>query len=129
MIKQSSGEDWKSTKVSLSTATPSKGGSPPVLKPNNISIYRPPPPPQMFVRQSCEMATSAFSVPSFFGGKQFRSASIYDTMPVPMRLVEEQKVTLHSTQFIQRFDTARPATIPSDGTEHKVNSILCGTNT
>ena len=38
----------------------------------------------------------------------------------PMQEVEEQKVSLHSNQFIQRFDTTRPATIPSDGTEHKV---------
>ena len=37
-----------------------------------------------------------------------------------MQEVEEQKVSLHSNQFIQRFDTTRPATIPSDGTEHKV---------
>ena len=29
---------------------------------------------------------------------------------------------LHSNQFIQRFDTTRPATIPSDGTEHKVTN-------
>ena len=39
-----------------------------------------------------------------------------------MQEVEEQKVSLHSNQFIQRFDTTRPATIPSDGTEHKVTS-------
>ena len=56
----------------------------------------------------------------FDGQKQSESSYEYDRISAPMKLVEEQKVTLHSTQFIQRFDTARPATIPSDGTEHKV---------
>ena len=54
------------------------------------------------------------------------SSTMHDKIPTnsyyapQMQEVEEQKVTLHSTQFVQRFDTARPATIPSDGTEHKV---------
>ena len=48
MIKQSSGEDWISTKISFSTATPSKGGAPPTLQANNIRIYRPPPPRQYY---------------------------------------------------------------------------------
>ena len=37
MIRQSTGEDWENAKVSLSTALPSVGGSPPSLEPLILS--------------------------------------------------------------------------------------------
>ena len=62
-------------------------------------------------KKSSKMPTISFG--SFRSDKQIEYSA-------PMQEVEEQKVSLHSNQFIQRFDTTRPATIPSDGTEHKV---------
>ena len=71
---------------------------------------------------------SARLLPSFsfgFGGMAKGKNDYYgDSYSAPMYEVEEQKVSLHSSQFIQRFDTSRPATIPSDGTEHKVTTQL-----
>ena len=126
MIKQSSGEDWTSTKISFSTATPSKGGAPPTIQANNIHVYRPPP-PKRYLNDSVQLEcasmkkrSSFISMPTIsFGGSRSERLSRYSA---PMQEVEEQKVSLHSNQFIQRFDTTRPATIPSDGTEHKVTS-------
>jgi uncharacterized protein (TIGR02231 family) len=43
LIQQNSGEDWLDTQISLSTAMPSVGGSPPKLKPVYLDVerYRP----------------------------------------------------------------------------------------
>ena len=127
MIKQSSGEDWKSTKVSLSTATPSKGGDPPTLEANHLRVRR----THIYNRgmrmkskQQVTIPTIGFSMESYD-----MSLALNENLQMSMQRVEEQQVILQSTQFIQKFDATRPATIPSDGTEHKVNSILCGTNT
>ena len=57
---------------------------------------------------------------SFAGKTESFDNEWSESLGAPMQEVEEQKVSLHSNQFIQRFDTTRPATIPSDGTEHKV---------
>ena len=37
MIRQNTCEDWENAKISLSTALPSVGGSPPSLKPKILS--------------------------------------------------------------------------------------------
>ena len=109
MITQSSGEDWVATKVSLSTASPNRGGGPPTLRANHLRVN-----PMYYGGVVTTIPTIGFS------------NDIYDRYElsqgrfVEMQEVEEQKVSLHSNQFIQRFDTTRPATIPSDGTEHKV---------
>ena len=39
MIRQNTGEDWENAKISLSTALPSVGGSPPSLQPQILSEY------------------------------------------------------------------------------------------
>ena len=123
MIKQSSGEDWIATKVSLSTATPSKGGSPPTLDRNYLRVKRSYPTYRSREGQESNIVT----IPTIGFPAEFDMRELYSekqSFQTTMLMVEEQKVTLHSTQFVQRFDTARPATIPSDGTEHKVNNKL-----
>ncbi|XP_057308196.1 protein F37C4.5-like [Hydractinia symbiolongicarpus] len=42
-IKQNTGEDWEDAKLSLSTAVPSVGGSPPELQPQVLQIKQPDP--------------------------------------------------------------------------------------
>ena len=49
LIKQATGEDWDDTKVSLSTAQPSSGGSAPSLPTRIIRFKRPPPQPYYFM--------------------------------------------------------------------------------
>lgn len=41
MIKQSTGENWNNTSISLSTAQPDIGGSPPILPIHHIGFVRP----------------------------------------------------------------------------------------
>lgn len=43
-VSQSTGEDWQGVKLSLSTATPSAGSSPPELQPWRVSFLEPPRP-------------------------------------------------------------------------------------
>ena len=47
LIKQQTGEDWKDTHISLSTAQPSVGGAAPQLSTRLIHFKRPPPRPLM----------------------------------------------------------------------------------
>ncbi|MGH7997326.1 MAG: mucoidy inhibitor MuiA family protein [Opitutaceae bacterium] len=41
IVRQSTGEDWKDVKLTLSTARPSLGGAPPALRPWIVDVYRP----------------------------------------------------------------------------------------
>ena len=124
-VKQWTGEDWVNTYISLSTASPSKGGNPPQLEPHNISRYYPPQPNfyHAGLRHSmdeCEMSykEQAFSMSS--GQERFRTITQAPPRP-PMRPVEVSKSQLQTGLFIQTFDVLRPASIPSDSTEHKVS--------
>ena len=115
MIKQSSGEDWISTNVSLSTATPSKGGNPPTLDANNLRVRR------SYGSHGSTRKSKMVTIPTIGFSEEYLENVCFDNLlGMNMQKVEEQHVTLHSTRFIQRFDTTRPATVPSDGTEHKV---------
>ena len=118
-VSQSTGEDWVNTPISLSTASPSKGGSPPVLTPHNIYRYYPPAPvfpgeymPTMFYGESMEFSSRS--------SRKSRVMSSAQMMP-PMQLVEESQSEVKTGLFVQTFDVSRPVTIPSDNTEHKVS--------
>ena len=119
-VKQWTGEDWVNTYISLSTASPSKGGNPPQLDPHHISRYY----PQHYyiggIEQSGERCESAHQSLSRSSGQE-RFRTITQLRPPPMRPVEMSKTQLQTGMFIQTFDVLRPASIPSDSTEHKVS--------
>lgn len=50
-IVNSTEEDWENVDLTLSTASPSKGGQPPLLPTFGLKIYQPPPPPKTFARK------------------------------------------------------------------------------
>ena len=125
-VKQWTGEDWVNTYISLSTASPSKGGNPPQLEPHNISRYY-----QSYFKnmEECEYIPTIFDYDPtiedcYSGGEHLSSLvqqSSYLSQSAPMRLVEVSKSQLQTGLFIQTFDVLRPASIPSDSTEHKVS--------
>ena len=125
-VSQSTGEDWVNTPISLSTASPSKGGSPPVLTPHNISRCY----PTRYGRMKSDRVqaenldllkeqSQSLSL-DFNGGGQERFRTITSASR-PMQLVEESQSEVKTGLFIQTFDVSRPVTIPSDNTEHKVS--------
>ena len=133
-VKQWTGEDWVNTYISLSTASPSKGGNPPQLDPHHISRYYPPVYGAMKMssrgsgRSRCaeddydydlEEELEQLNFCANEGQERFRT--ITQPRPPPMRPVEVSKSQLQTGMFIQTFDVLRPASIPSDSTEHKVS--------
>ena len=127
-VSQSTGEDWVNTPISLSTASPSKGGSPPVLTPQNLSrSYR------GIVRKRRWSITREVYDPTIedcYNEGQEEFSSFHEKFttntsafapPPPMQPVEESQSELKTGLFIQTFDVPRPVTIPSDNTEHKVS--------
>ncbi|KAI6650603.1 Protein F37C4.5-like [Oopsacas minuta] len=118
-VKQWTGEDWSNTYLSLSTATPSKGGNPPELQPYHISRYYPP----------VLRGMKTDYIPTMFdptiddeleGSKQIEFCSALPKAP-PMQAVEVSTSQVQTGMFIQTFNVQRPASIPSDSTEHKVS--------
>ena len=134
-VKQWTGEDWVNTRISLSTASPSKGGNPPQLEPHNISRYYPP----VFeafkstslragldlVDESAidldENIEEALDQLDFCSIERDRFRTITQPRAPPMRPVEVRKSQVQAGMFTQTFNVLRPASIPSDSTEHKVS--------
>jgi len=125
MIRQNTGEDWEDAKLSLSTALPSVGGSPPSLKPQLLKVA------------TVLTARSAKS----FRSKKFRSAApaprsnafamdqydptIEDSFELE-RCSSARESALPSAEATENltstnFDILRPSTIESDDVEHKVS--------
>ena len=118
-VKQWTGEDWSNTYLSLSTASPSTGGNPPELE--SQSIYRDY--PFRNRRASLDMMTeqgASLDFDMFNGGGQERFRTITTARP-RMIPVEVRKTQVQTGMFIQTFNVQRPASIPSDSTEHKVS--------
>lgn len=47
LVRQSTGEDWNNVALTLSTAQPAAGGTPPNLSTWRVGVYEPPPPREM----------------------------------------------------------------------------------
>ena len=116
-VKQWTGEDWVNTRISLSTASPSKGGNPPQLEPHNISRYYP---QAYYSYGGFEQSEECEEIQSLSLGQE-RFRTITQPRAPPMRLVEVRKSQVQTGMFTQTFNVLRPASIPSDSTEHKVS--------
>ena len=105
-VMQQTGEDWNDVDLSLSTARPAVGGTPPELYPWRISFYRPMPmpaaAPRMYERARGDMAKSA--------GVMAAEAPAAPAPHLTAQVAEEQTSIL--------FHIPRPVDIPSDGTRH-----------
>jgi len=111
MVRQQTGEDWQGVNMSLSTARPAVGGTPPELSPWRISFYHPPPPvtmaaPSRFAMKSARVDNVMAEVDRQMPAEQAEEPASYQTAG----MTEEQTSV--------SFHIARPVDIPSDGTWH-----------
>ncbi|KAL5474815.1 hypothetical protein EMCRGX_G026832 [Ephydatia muelleri] len=126
LLKQSTGEDWINTRISLSTAQPSIGGAAPDLPTHTITFKRHPPPSIIYYGGQERFRGSIGSGKS--GGTpspQFPpgGAGAGQTPPLPPPVdvdVSEVSAGLYNATFT----IPRAATIPADSTEHKVTVAL-----
>uniref|UniRef100_A0A915BS07 Protein F37C4.5 n=2 Tax=Parascaris univalens TaxID=6257 RepID=A0A915BS07_PARUN len=122
MIVQHTGEDWIDAPLVLSTAQPSLGGSIPELGTQIAKLYKPPPlapVPHPGLRlmalggHNLQLNSVTAVGPEDVGfGLSAESLSYAETTPTQNTAGD----TILSTTFV----IARPATIPSDSSEHKV---------
>ncbi|XP_066914040.1 protein F37C4.5-like isoform X5 [Clytia hemisphaerica] len=114
MIRQNTGEDWEDAKLSLSTALPSVGGSPPSLKPQLLKVAT------VLTAKSAKRTSTKFS-PKWEMSENpiFRSSQRNKKFDMIAALLPSAQATENLTST--NFDILRPSTIESDDVEHKVS--------
>lgn len=108
-VRQQTGENWDNVKLSLSTARPSVGARMPELEPWWLNFIRP-------------MAVSRRNTFGYSAGADADAAKAKEEMvvaaaPAPM---EYEQAEIESSGVSVVFEIKIPATIPSDGEEHRV---------
>ena len=101
-VVQQTGEDWQGVALSLSTARPAVGGTPPELMPWHVSFYRPP--------QLRTMAAAPLMME-----KAARHKGEDALAEVPVYHAESMVVEELTSVY---FQVPRPVDIPSDGIRH-----------
>lgn len=140
IIVNQSQENWPDTQFSLSTATPSLGGSPPKLNTLKINYYQPPPPrrPDLnYVPYSVSPCSDGFDEAELHGGIKMNSKK-KTNMSLRQRttlssesIVEDSYInsddtvnvlstTTQASMSSSSFNIPRRCTIESDGKPHKV---------
>lgn len=111
-VRQQTGENWDNVKLSLSTARPSVGAGMPELEPWWLNFVRPMP------------ASAARNTFGYSAGADAEVAKAKEEMvvtgaaaPAPM---EYEQAQIESSGVSVVFEIKIPATIPSDGEEHRV---------
>lgn len=109
-VVQQTGEEWNNVDLSLSTARPAVGGTPPELYPWRISFYRPAPMPvaKAAAPRKYEMAPRGDM--EQFAGALAAEAPAASAPHLTAQVAAEQTSIL--------FRIPRPVDIPSDGTRH-----------
>jgi len=114
MIRQQTGEEWRTVDLTLSTARPAIGGAPPELTPWQIFFYRPQP----------VMPKVMAAAPMTFGKAVKKSARReMDSGALDMINSEEAPASfavarISDEQSSVSFHIPRAVDIPSDGTRH-----------
>ncbi|XP_066914039.1 protein F37C4.5-like isoform X4 [Clytia hemisphaerica] len=125
MIRQNTGEDWEDAKLSLSTALPSVGGSPPSLKPQLLKVAtvltaKSAKRPALSFRRhvSNKIVEQELQAKYIIANSMEKSIELsdYNFSQAPLPIAEATE-NLTSTNF----DILRPSTIESDDVEHKVS--------
>eukprot|EP00111_Clytia_hemisphaerica_P006911 TCONS_00020029-protein len=139
MIRQNTGEDWEDAKLSLSTALPSVGGSPPSLKPQLLKVatvltaksaksFRKSKHIKGFGNRNLQLESLAFAEPALYAcalnDSTIEDSTIEDSYSaMPYSLAPSAMPTAQATENLTstNFDILRPSTIESDDVEHKVS--------
>jgi len=110
-VRQQSGEDWPGVELSLSTARPSRGSTPPEPQPWYIDFPAPPAPPRAYAKRAA--APSAGAMMALEADSLDYAAEA--EAPVPMEALEASAV---DTGTAVVFQVPRPQDIPADGEFH-----------
>jgi uncharacterized protein (TIGR02231 family) len=104
MVRQSTGEDWHAVKLTLSTARPAIGGTPPELSPWYVAKAE----PRMFARAMNAAAPAAGAAADAAEEKMVLSAFTVSAASVEAGLTAAT------------FTVTHPSDIPADNAEHKI---------
>jgi uncharacterized protein (TIGR02231 family) len=112
LVRQQTGEEWRDVDLTLSTARPSAGGSPPELYPWRVSFYRPMPaaaPVYGAVPRKAKMAARTMDETMDLGMLEPKQ----EAAPAEYLTAEAS-----SEQTSVSFHIPRTVDIPSDNTQH-----------
>lgn len=111
-VRQQSGEDWTGVELSLSTAQPSRGSTPPEPRPWYIDFPAPPSPPRSYAKRAAAPAAGMMiAMEAESDGEGFSDA----VEAVPMQALEASAL---DTGTAVVFQVPRPQDIPADGEFH-----------
>jgi len=114
-IVQRTGEDWTDVVLSVSTAKPQVGGTPPTVEPIYLVFYSPPPPPPPPMAMPSPAPTRAYAAE-----EQESGAVAPMEAPPPEEapaIVEAAQVRSAGTAVF--FEVKQKRTVPSDGEPHR----------
>lgn len=119
VVSQSSGEDWKGVNLSLSTATPSKGSSPPELQPWQINFQEP---VRLLSGSSRKMMKAAAPSPMAEAADASRAEYGGNEPVAEFLLATHQASQALEGQTSVLFVISKPVEIPADGSRQ--NSLI-----
>eukprot|EP01080_Neovahlkampfia_damariscottae_P004484 gene4484-7865_t len=130
-ISQSTGEEWKNTKISLSTADPSTSNAPPTIKGSTVGIYVPPPVfnnSMHFMNKKslgASMRNKALEMDYFEDECEMAMGPCAEVEKVVQQNLEYESMKTVSSKSEKSttssvFHIEKSTTIPSDGISHKV---------
>ncbi len=110
LVRQQTGEDWSDVRLSLSTARPSVGGTPPELYPWRISFYHP------------AVAMAYMAAPASAPLRAMKSRAGNDTAEIEAKqeAIPAGYLTseVQSEQTSVSFHVPRSVNVPSDNSQH-----------
>ncbi|SNB47241.1 mucoidy inhibitor MuiA family protein [Geobacter sp. DSM 9736] len=109
-VRQQTGEDWNDVNLSLSTARPAIGGTPPELNPWRVSFFRPMPVRAFSAPPPAPLGMRAYGA----APKAEDGAAMAEAAPAADYLTAQ--VAEEQTSIL--FQISRSVDIPSDGTRH-----------
>ncbi len=114
VVVQRSGEDWDNVALTLSTAAPARGVSPPELTAWLLRPYEPQPMAKAKLMERSEVVGGYGAV---VGGV---AASAAAPPPPPEEAAEMETAEIVHTAYNVSFDVPGKTTVPADGREHRV---------
>ncbi|HAW86523.1 MAG: hypothetical protein A2087_07195 [Spirochaetes bacterium GWD1_61_31] len=129
LVTQSTGEDWNHARLLLSTARPQISGNLPVLNPQELRIWSPPPPP-MVTRSAAsgigdmrKKSAKRADYDEEAEGDSFTAGMVAEAMPAPAPAMEREEAVIDSsgsTGSSVVFQIGTWCDIPGDGEPHQV---------
>jgi uncharacterized protein (TIGR02231 family) len=117
VVRQNTGEDWSQVDLTLSTARPALGGSPPPLDPWTVDV-RVPRPMARDVSRNETITLSPFSVEAAKGKGYVADSSLAGTR---LHQTETAQASVAASATSASFHIPAAATIPSDNAPQKVS--------